>query len=132
MAFRTSSSSVVGRMAIGAGGAMMIEAVYPATCVWVIKGGIPIARIVTLGAGGAKLPGMGGWFRVTGSTVDGGAFENIIHMALDTSHCFMRASQREPEVIVRKINRVNESQRGIRTAVIRVAGPARTAYSALK
>ena len=91
MAFCTGANSIVGRMAIGAGGAMMIEAIYPTTCVRVIKAGIPIARIVTLDADGTELPGMGGWLGVTGNAIGWCAFENIIHMAPDTSHCFMRA-----------------------------------------
>ena len=136
VAFRTGGSGVVDRMTIGAGGAMMIEAVYPAACVGVIKGGIPIARIMTLGAGCAELSGVGGWLWVAGSAVGWCAFENIIHMTLGTSHSFMRADQwernREPKFIVRKINRVNKGQRSIRTAVIRMTAPARTAYSALK
>ena len=51
MALSTSSSGVVDGMAIGASGAMVIQAVYPAACVGVIKGRIPIVRGMTLGAG---------------------------------------------------------------------------------
>jgi hypothetical protein len=136
MAFRTGGSGVVDRMAIGAGGTAMVETVYVAACIRVIKGGIPIARGMTLGAGYAELSGVGGWLWVAGSAVGWCTFENIIHMTLGTSHSFMRAGQwernRETKFIVRKINRVNKGQRSIRTAVIRMTAPARTAYSALK
>ena len=78
MAFRTGGSGVVDRMAIGAGGATMINAVHPAARIGVDKGGIPVACGMALGAGGAELSGMGRWLGVTGSTVSWGAFENII------------------------------------------------------
>ena len=136
MAFRTGGSGVVDRMAISTGGATMINTVHSAARIGMDKGGIPIARGMTLGAGCAKLSGVRRWLGVTGNTVGWGAFENIIHMALGTSQANMRASQwernREPKFVVRKMNRVNKCQRSIRAAVIRMTSPARTAYSALK
>jgi hypothetical protein len=92
MAFYTGGGGVVDRMAISAGGATMIEAVYPAACFGVIQGGIPIARSVTLGAGCAELSGMGLWLGMAGKTIGWGPFENIIYMALGTGDANMRAS----------------------------------------
>ena len=112
MALSTSGSGIVDGMAIGACGAMVIQAVYPAACVGVIKGGIPIVNGMTLGAGHAELSGMGRWLGVTGGTVGWRAFKNIIRMALGTSHSNMRPGQRErngeSKFIVRKVYRVNE------------------------
>jgi hypothetical protein len=92
------------------------------------KGGIPIARGMALGAGCAELSDVGGRIGVTGNTVGWGAFENIIHMALGASHFNVRPSQwernGESKFIMRKINRVNEGQRSIRAAVIRMTDPA--------
>jgi len=128
MAFRTGANIVAVRVAIGASGMTMIEAVHPATCVRMLKLGIPIARGMTLGAGCAELSGVGSRLGVTGSAVGWSAFENIIHVAFDTSHTFMRASQwernREPKFIVRKINRINNCQRSIRAVMIWMSGPA--------
>ena len=114
---------------------MVSEAAAPAAGLRVVKVGIPVAGGMTLGAGAVELPDMGGRLGVAGSAVGRRAGEDIIHVALGTGHANMCASQGEggrgAQFIMRKMGRVDESQRSSRTAVIRVAAPARTAHSAL-
>ena len=95
MAFRAGGGGIVDGMAIGAGGAMVTEATAPATCLRVVKVGIPVTRGMTLGAGTAELPDMGGRFGVAGSTIGRCACEDIVHMALGTGQADMCTSQWE-------------------------------------
>jgi hypothetical protein len=127
-------SGVIDGMAIGAGGAMMIKAVYPAARVGMDKVRIPIAGGMALDTIGTELADMRGWLGVAGSAIPRGIVEDVIRMAAGAGHANMRAGQQEgggvAKIRMRKMGRIDEGQRGICTAVIRVTGPARTAHSA--
>lgn len=114
---------------------MMGEAAAPAAGLRMVKVGIPVAGGMALGAGAVELPDMGGRLGVARSAGGRRAGEDIIYVALGTGHVNMCAGQREgdwgTQVVMREMSRVDESQRSSRTAVIRVAAPARTAHSAL-
>ena len=96
MAFRTGGRRVIHRVAVGACGAMVVEAASPAAGVGVVKIRIPIDRGMALGTIGAeKLPGMGGWLGVAGQAVRGCAGEDIIGVAPGASQTHMRPGQRK-------------------------------------
>jgi hypothetical protein len=136
MTFQTSGRGVVDRMTIGAGGAVMVETASFATRVGVVKVRIPIARGMALHTICAELPDMGGRLGMAGNTISRRVYKDVIDMAPGAGHANVCAGQWEgsgvPKLIMRKMKRVDECQRGVRTAVIRVTGPARTAHPALQ
>jgi hypothetical protein len=123
-------------MAIDAGGALVMEAVNPATGIGVFESRIPIGGGMTLCAGRSELTGMRRRLGMAGNTIGWRAFENVICVTPGASQSAMGAGQREwdrkAKFIVWKMSRIDDCSCSSRSAVIRVTGPARTAYPALK